>query len=152
MKAHALHHNTILNKPRKEVFRFFSVPGNLGLITPPSFSMEMTGISTSSIQQGTIIDYKIKVSGIPLKWRTAITVWEPPCRFIDVQLEGPYRLWIHEHVFEEEENRTIMHDHLRYLSPGWIFEPLINKWYVKRQLEQLFDYRTERLNEIFKGT
>lgn len=149
MKARTLHRTTVINKPREEVFRFFSTPGNLNLITPPAFAMSMTWMNTENIQQGTLIDYKIKISGIPLKWRTKITVWEPPHCFVDIQLQGPYRVWIHEHVFEEKDNKTVMHDHLQYLSPGWMLEPLINKWYVERQINRLFDYRAERLQAIF---
>ena len=149
MKARTLHRTTIINESREEVFKFFSTPGNLDRITPPSFAMKKTWMSTEDIRKGTLIDYKIKVNGIPLKWRTEITVWEPPYRFIDVQLKGPYRIWIHEHIFEQQGNRTVMHDHVQYLSPGWFIEPLIEKWYIRKQIDSLFDYREQRLNEIF---
>jgi uncharacterized protein len=149
VKPRTLHHITIVNSPRENVFRFFATLGNLNLITPPQFSMQLLWMSTRGIQLGTVIDYKIKVSGIPLKWRTKITAWDPPHRFVDVQLRGPYKIWIHEHVFEEEGNRTVIHDRLQYLSPGWILEPLIDKWYIREQVASLFDYRARRLHEIF---
>ena len=93
------------------------------------------------IEAGKIIDYQIRLFGIPFKWKTRITVWEPMKKFQDEQLKGPYKTWIHTHSFEANGNKTIMKDRIEYLPKGWIFSPIIHFLFVKKQVKQIFEYR-----------
>jgi ligand-binding SRPBCC domain-containing protein len=101
------------------------------------------------MSKGTLIEYRIKLSGIPFNWKTEILAWEPPFRFIDSQIKGPYKIWIHEHTFEFIDGKTVMTDTVEFLSPGWIFEPIINKVFVEKKVKEIFEYRTKVLNDIF---
>ena len=83
---------------------------------------------------------------VPIRWRTEITAWEPPFRFIDEQIRGPYRVWIHEHRVQERDGRTIAADHVRYRPIGGL---LVQKLLVERDVRAIFDYRKQRLTELF---
>ncbi|MBK7182760.1 MAG: SRPBCC family protein [Bacteroidetes bacterium] len=147
---HTLTKETIIDRPLKEVFDFFSKAENLNQITPPDMQFQILTPLPINIQKGTLIDYKIKVNGIPFKWKTLISTWEPPFRFVDEQLKGPYNTWIHEHTFEERDGKTYMKDVVKFKSPGWILEPLINALFIEKKVKGIFDYREKRLNEFFK--
>jgi hypothetical protein len=95
---------------------------------------------------GALIDYRIKIHGIPVGWRTEITEWDPPHAFTDEQLRGPYRKWIHRHRFEEAEGGTRVTDHVEYAAPGG---RLVEALFVRRDVERIFDHRTVRLLDIF---
>jgi len=149
MKLHILNKQTLINKPLEEVFSFFSKPGNLNLITPPELGFEILTELPFEMKKGAVIDYVIKLKGIPLKWKTEITKWEPPFLFEDTQLKGPYKIWIHEHSFKETKSGTIMTDIVKYRSPGWIFEFILHNLFVKKNVSSIFNYREKVLNEIF---
>jgi ligand-binding SRPBCC domain-containing protein len=99
------------------------------------------------MQVGTLIDYRLKLRGLPFGWRTRITAWEPPHRFEDTQLKGPYRLWVHEHTFEPHPQGTLCTDRVRYAVPGG---PLVHWLLVRRDVEAIFDYRERVLRDIFQ--
>lgn len=101
------------------------------------------------MRKGTLIDYKIQLNGIGFKWRTEITLWEPPFRFIDTQVKGPYSIWVHEHNFNTDGTATIMKDRIDFKTRGWIFEPVIYKWFVKQNLLKILNYRETKLKNIF---
>ncbi|NOS83646.1 MAG: SRPBCC family protein [Ignavibacteria bacterium] len=101
------------------------------------------------MKKGTLIDYKIKLNGISFKWKTEITDWVPPYRFVDTQIKGPYKVWIHEHIFVSQGSSTFVKDIVSYLPPGWILEPVIHKLALKKKLEHVFDYRMEKIKSIF---
>ena len=147
---HILVKETVINRPLKEVFDFFSKAENLNEITPPDMQFQILTALPINIQKGTLIDYKIKVNGIPFKWKTLISTWEPPHRFVDEQLKGPYNTWIHEHTFEERDGKTYMKDVVKFKSPGWILEPLINSLFIEKKVKGIFEYREKKLNEFFK--
>ncbi len=95
-----------------------------------------------------LIDYKLKMRGIPLTWQTLISVWNPPCLFVDEALKSPYKQWIHKHTFTElEENKTLIEDEVKYRLP---FEPLgdLGHWFVRRELKYIFDFRQKAVAEI----
>jgi len=98
------------------------------------------------MKTGTLIDYRIKIHGIPIRWRTEIIAWEPPHRFIDTQLSGPYWLWHHTHTFEEVDGGTLCRDEVRYWPKGGA---LMNWLFVRGDVERIFSYRQQRLREIF---
>ena len=147
---HILTTTTVINKPLSEIFEFFSNAENLNKITPPDMQFKILTPLPIIIKKGTLIDYKIKVNGIPFNWQTEITEWEPNKRFIDKQLKGPYRVWIHEHTFEEKDGKTIMNDHVQFLSPGWFLEPIINKLFIEKKVKGIFAYREKILTNLFK--
>jgi ligand-binding SRPBCC domain-containing protein len=148
MAEHTLTRILTLDLPRAEVFAFFADAGNLERITPPELNFNIITEQPIDIRQGTLIDYRLKMRGIPIKWRTEISAWEPPFRFVDQQLSGPYRQWIHTHTFTEiEENKTLIEDEVRYRLP---LEPFgdIAHFMVKRELAYIFDYRQKAVAEI----
>ncbi len=150
MAEHILERKQIINRPIKEVFDFFADAGNLERITPPELNFNITTPQPIDIKKGTLIEYKLKLRGIPVRWKTEITDWNPPHSFVDTALKSPYKQWIHLHTFEEgASGETIMKDRVRYRLP---LEPLGNlaHWYVKKELKYIFDYRRKVIQEIFK--
>lgn len=138
-----------VNAPIEEVFAFFAKAENLNIITPPELNFKIITSLPIEMKQGTLIDYRIKLSGISFKWKTEITDWEPPYRFVDTQLKGPYKVWIHEHTFVSQGSGTIIRDSVSYLPKGWALEPAIHGLIVKKKLEHIFDYRMEEIKSIF---
>ena len=135
-----------LPRPREEVFAFFSDARNLDAITPPWVRFQMLTPSPVEMRAGALIDYKLRVHGLPIRWRTRIMEWEPPARFVDEQLRGPYRLWVHEHEFEPRDGGTLMRDRVRYAVA---FDFLVHRFFVRRDIERIFAYRTESLRRRF---
>lgn len=131
-----------LPHPVGEVFAFFADARNLQAITPVWLNFEVLTPGPVEIEAGALIDYKLRVHGLPLRWRTRINVWEPPHRFEDEQLRGPYRQWIHEHTFAEKDGGTLAHDRVRYAVPGGA---LVNSLFVRRDVERIFAFRREEL-------
>lgn len=139
----------MISKPLHEVFDFFSKPENLEILTPPELHFKILTKLPVSMKKGSIIDYRIKLFGMPFKWKTEISEWTPSYRFADRQLKGPYLKWEHTHSFVEIEGITHMTDKVEYLSPGWVLEPFIDRIFVSRQVKKIFEYRESRLREIF---
>jgi ligand-binding SRPBCC domain-containing protein len=149
MTPHVLISETKLYRPLEEVFDFFSKAENLNKVTPPELKFKIFTPLPIVMHVGTLIDYQIQLSGIPFRWRTLITTWEPPYRFIDQQLKGPYSLWHHEHTFEQKDGYTLMTDRVHFLSPGMFLEPLINALFVERKVKQIFAHREKVFTELF---
>jgi ligand-binding SRPBCC domain-containing protein len=101
------------------------------------------------MKSGVLLDYRLRLYGIPLHWQSEICVWEPPHRFIDRQIRGPYRVWIHEHTFTEHRGGTLVGDTVDYAAPGGI---LVQKLFLARDLKRIFAYRHERLRKRFGGS
>lgn len=151
MSEYILERKQIIQHPRDEVFEFFADAGNLERITPPELNFHIITPQPIDIKKGALIDYTLKLRGIPITWKTEITQWNPPFDFIDSALKSPYKQWIHLHTFEAGENgETIMKDIVRYRLP---FEPLgdLAHWYVKKELKYIFDYRYKVIEEIFQN-
>jgi hypothetical protein len=146
MKIFTLDSEQWIHRPLQEVFAFFADPLNLEVLTPPWLRFEIGTAHAFEMRQGTLIDYRLRLHGIPLSWRSAITVWDPPRKFIDDQVKGPYRLWQHEHLFEEKDGGTMVRDHVRYAVPGG---SLVNRLLVARDVARIFEFRRRKLSEIF---
>lgn len=139
-----------INASLKETFDFFSKAENLEKLTPPILRFEILTQLPIQIVQGTIIDYKIKLRGVPIKWKTVIEVWEPQVKFVDNQLKGPFKLWHHTHEFKSlGENKTLMKDTVRYLLPFGILGQLVHPLLVKPDVEKIFAYRNTVIEETF---
>ncbi len=148
MKEFTFHAELLLPRPRSEIFPFFADAHNLEAITPPWLKFEVLTPKPIAMRPGALIDYRIKVHGFPISWRTEIKEWSPPDRFVDVQLRGPYRLWHHTHTFEERPDGTLCKDEVRYWPRGGA---LMNWLFVGKDVERIFKYRQKRLLEIFAG-
>ena len=116
------------------------------MITPDLLQFKIVGDPPAQIEEGSVIDYKLRVRGLPLRWRSLITTWDPPHRFEDTQVKGPYRQWIHEHRFIDEGDSTMMQDTIRYKVLGG---RLINHLFVRKDVVKIFSYRTEFLRSRF---
>ena len=146
MKTREFRSELWLPLPREELFSYFADAANLDAITPPWLHFRMVTAPPVKMRAGTLIDYRLRVRGVPLRWRTRISVWEPPHRFVDEQLRGPYRQWIHDHTFEARDGGTLACDLVRYAVP---FDALVHGWLVRPDITKIFQYRSERLREQF---
>jgi ligand-binding SRPBCC domain-containing protein len=129
-----------------EIFPFFAEARNLETLTPPWLKFEVLTPAPITLRTGALIDYRIRVHGLPIRWRTEIVEWNPPHRFVDVQLSGPYRLWHHTHTFEERGNSTLCRDDVRYWPRGGA---IIDRLFVRRDVERIFAFRQQKLRELF---
>ena len=138
-----------LPQPRDEVFAFFSDAKNLEAITPPWLNFRTVTPGPIEMHIGTTIDYKLRIHGFPGRWCSEITAWEPPVRFVDEQVRGPYRLWIHEHIFVERDGGTLVCDRVQYAVP---FDWLTHSLLVRHDVERIFHYRSEMLRRRFAAS
>lgn len=136
-----------LPRPRDEVFAFFADAANLDAITPPFLQFRTITPAPIEMRPGTLIDHRLRIRGVPVKWRSKITVWDPPSRFVDEQVRGPYRMWRHQHDFEESDGGTLVRDTVQYAVP---FDVLVHELLVRREVERIFAYRTESLRKRFR--
>ena len=130
------------------VFKFFSEAANLEQITPPFLNFQVTHMSTKTIHEGTLIDYKLNLKGIPMKWKTLIAKWDPPHSFVDTQLKGPYQLWHHTHRFEKLGNGTLLSDEVRYKLPLGFLGQVMASTFVQKDVEKIFKFRREVIHKI----
>lgn len=139
-RTYVLRTSTTVPLPRERVFPFFAEAGNLGLITPPEMRFRIRTPGPIAMCTGALIDYTIRLWGVPLRWRTRIAEWDPPHGFVDEQLRGPYTRWEHRHTFRPVPGGTQIEDEVRYVLPlgtlGRLAHPV-----VRRQLKRLFRYR-----------
>jgi ligand-binding SRPBCC domain-containing protein len=135
-----------LAAPLEDVFAFFADASQLERLTPAWLKFSVLSPSPISMHEGAIIDYKLRVHDMPLKWRSKIAIWDPPHQFADEQIRGPYRCWYHVHSFEREGDATICRDEVEYSIFGGA---LVHSLFVKRDLERIFTFRTRTLQEIF---
>ena len=150
MRTHRLEREQWFPRPAEEVFNFFGDAHNLDEITPPWLHFEVLTPRPIAMAPGTLIEYRLRLRGIRITWQTEITAWEPPVRFVDTQRRGPYRQWVHEHVFTPERGGTLMRDAVDYAVPGRILEPLVHRLFVAPDLRRIFDYRSEQLERRFR--
>jgi ligand-binding SRPBCC domain-containing protein len=143
--VHHLERSQIVPRPRSEVFAFFASPANLEAITPAFLRFEILPPVPTSTEPGTLIDYRLRLFGVPMRWRTRIASVEEGRGFVDVQLRGPYALWEHLHRFEEVPGGTLVIDRVRYALPFGPVGALVHRLVVRRVLDRIFDARRARV-------
>jgi ligand-binding SRPBCC domain-containing protein len=130
----------------EDVFAYFSDADNLDAITPPWLGFRILTPRPIEMRTGTLIDYRLRLHAIPIHWQTEITAWEPPHRFVDSQRRGPYRFWRHEHTFVPSRGGTLVCDDVHYSILGG---RVIHRFFVRSDLESIFEFRHQRLRERF---
>jgi ligand-binding SRPBCC domain-containing protein len=139
-------HQQFLPRPIEEIFTFFADAANLQKLTPAFLRFRILTPLPIVLKVGTLIDYRLKIHTLPIRWRTQITEWNPPHSFRDIQLKGPYRLWDHFHQFEPAPGGTNVIDHVRYAALGG---RLTHRLLVNRDIRNIFAYRAQILDELF---
>lgn len=145
-RVFSLNSKTVLEASLETVFEFFSNAENLEKLTPQWIGFRILTPLPIAMREGALIDYKISLHGLPVRWRTKIEVWEPPHRFVDVQLRGPYMLWHHTHAFASCPEGTEMRDEVLYWPKGGA---LANRLLVEKDVRRIFAYRAEEIQKVF---
>ena len=142
MNVHILEREQRIAAPPEDVFPFFEDAYNLEAITPPFLGFRVVTPRPIEMRAGALIEYRLKLHGLPVRWKTRIESFDPPHTFVDVQLSGPYRLWHHTHVFEPDgRGGTVMRDRVRYALPLGPVGRLAHMLFVRRDLRRIFDFR-----------
>jgi ligand-binding SRPBCC domain-containing protein len=150
MKTFEINMKQYINKPLDVVFEFFSKPENLEMITPESLSFNILTPTPIKMEKGSLIDYTIRLFGIPIHWRTLISDYEPPFRFVDQQIKGPYTFWHHTHTFQQVDGGVEIIDKVKYSLPmGWL-GTLVHSIWVRKDLEKIFEHRKTVIQDYFK--
>jgi ligand-binding SRPBCC domain-containing protein len=137
-----------LPRPRPEVFAFFSDARNLERITPPFLKFQVLTADPIDMRAGTLVDYRLRLHGLPLRWQSEIAAWDPPARFADVQRRGPYRQWEHTHTFGEQDGGTLVQDQVRYRLRGPdVLTRAVNAWLVAPDTRRIFAFRHHALEQ-----
>ncbi|HYQ78170.1 MAG TPA: SRPBCC family protein [Solirubrobacterales bacterium] len=151
-RIHIFERRQRVELPIHEAFAFYGDARNLELITPPWLGFEVTTPQPIEMGIGTLIEYRLRLHRVPVRWRTRITDWEPPHRFVDTQVRGPYSMWEHTHTFEADgPGATIIEDGVRYSIPFGPLGELANRLLVRRDLRKIFDYRRDAVAQAMNG-
>jgi ligand-binding SRPBCC domain-containing protein len=141
MRAHRFDAEQRIPRPLPEVFEFFAAAENLEAITPPWLRFSLTGQSPPGpVVAGTEISYRLRLHGVPIRWVSRIEEFEPDRGFVDRQLTGPYKLWLHRHTFEADGEATVIGDHVLYQLPFGLLGAA-GLPFVQYDVKRIFDYR-----------
>ena len=142
-------HEQVVPRPLGEVFSFFSRAENLEAITPGWLKFSVLSVAPQPLEKGTLIRYRLRVRGLPLRWTSEIVEWRPPHKFVDVQRQGPYKLWHHTHLFFAEGVNTRIRDEVLYSLPLGFIGKFIHWLAVRRDVERIFAFRHKRICALF---
>lgn len=143
VRVHLLERSQWVPVTVEQAFAFYADERNLEPLTPPWLHFEVTSPRPIAMAAGTLLEYRLKLHGVPIRWRTRIETWEPPRRFVDFQEKGPYSLWEHTHLFEAGGDGTVIHDRVRYAIPLGPLGTIAHGLFVRRDLERIFDFRRD---------
>ena len=147
---HVLEASIVVPVALDRVFPFFADAENLERITPPALRFSILSPLPIEMREGALIDYRLRLLGVPFGWKTRITKWDPPHEFVDEQIAGPYRVWRHTHAFRAVGGGTEIRDRVEYELPlgrlGRIALPL-----VRLQLRRIFDHRQRAVGRLLTG-
>ncbi len=149
MRIYELKRRQMVDKPAEEVFSFFSKAENLSKITPYKMGFQMLTPLPVEMREGTVIDYVVHIAGLPVRWTTLITHYDPPNKFVDIQFKGPYSYWHHTHSFISKDGGTLVVDEVRYAMPLGVPGGIVHGLFVRRQLKNIFDFRSKAITRIF---
>jgi len=149
MTLYELEREQYLPLALEDAFEFFRDPRNLERITPPWMSFRFAGEVPDEIEQGTRLDYRIRLFGVPMKWRSQIALWDPPYDFVDQQEQGPYAYWHHLHALDPVGDGVLMRDRVRYRVPLAPLSKPVHALFVRPTLERIFNYRYRAVREFF---
>jgi len=148
-QPYRLRHEQIVPRPLEEVFEFFARAENLETLTPEWLNFKIESVNPRPVQKGTLINYRLRVRGLPLRWTSEIQEWNPPTRFVDLQIRGPYKLWHHTHTFIAEGHNTRIIDEVLYDLPFGPLGTIAHILMVKSDVEKIFHYREMKIRELF---
>ena len=146
MKTFWLRTELWLPRGRDEIFQFFADPRNLDRLTPSWLQFRILSPTGIAMSKGTLLDYRLRIHGVPIRWQSEISSWNPPDRFVDRQTKGPYSLWLHEHTFAAHNGGTLVGDNVEYAVPGGA---IVQKLLVAPDIARIFNYRHRVLQELF---
>ena len=149
IKKHVIEKKIILNNTIDSVFSFFNRIENLNQITPAWLQLQLLSPIPARLTKGSLLKFTFKLNGIPLKFKTEVSEWKAADYFVITQNEGPFLLWNHRHQFESKENKTIFYDRVEYAIPGGLLEPYLNYFYVAKKIKRVFNFRSQKLEQLF---
>jgi len=147
MADHVLEARVWIGRPRPDVFAFFADPENLARLSPPSLQVTLL-TAPEPMSTGSVLDYRLRWLGVPLRWRAYVREYDPPFRFLDVQLLGPCTRWEHRHRFLEADGGTVVEDRVVYRLPLGVLGKILHAAVVGRQLRAAWAYRTRQLEAL----
>ena len=148
MNDQVLERTQRIELPIEATFELFGDAFNLERITPPWLGFRVVTRQPIEMGEGTLLEYRLRLHGIPVRWHTRISAWDPPRRFIDEQISGPYALWHHTHAFEPDGDATLIRDRVRYRIGFGPLGALALALFVRRDVERIFDYRREAMLKL----
>ena len=152
MGYHVFEWEQVLELPLADVFEFVSRAENLARITPATLDFRFEGDPPAALSVGAEVRYRLRINGVPVRWTTRITEWDPPHRFADLQARGPYAYWLHTHTFGAlDEKRTLMRDRVIYRVPYGILGEVARRVFVAAELRRIFEYREVAFEAALRG-
>ena len=148
---HILVREQVLPGTPGEVFAFYADAANLERITPAWLGFRIVTPQPIEMRPGALIEYRLNLHRVPVRWLTRIETWEPGERFVDVHVKGPYRLWHHTHTFEPHKGGTCVRDEVRYALPLGPLGELAHRLLVRRDLERIFDFRSASVSKVMSA-
>jgi ligand-binding SRPBCC domain-containing protein len=149
VKVHLLERSQRVAIPAGRAFGLYADAANLEPMTPPWLHFRLTSPGPVTMEPGALLDYTLRLHGVPIRWTTRIETWSPPTGFVDSQAKGPYALWEHTHAFEEDgEGGTVIHDRVRYALPLGPLGAVAHRLFVRRDLRRIFDYRAQAFERL----
>jgi hypothetical protein len=148
VREHILQRSQRVPVPAERAFGFYADAVNLEPMTPPWLHFRVTTPGPIAMGAGALLEYRLRLHGFSIRWQTRIETWEPPLRFSDTRVRGPFSLWEHTHLFEQDgDTVTVIHDRVRYAIPLGPLGGLARRLFVRRDLERIFDYRGEAVSK-----